>query len=984
MHFLKCSMHFNELIDSLLILILFSFKTTLMSFNVKTSSTAAPARTSQNVGPYLLQKTLGKGQTGLVKLGVHYLTGEKVAIKIVNREALSESVLMKVEREIAIMKLIEHPHVLRLYDVYESRKYLYLILEHVAGGELFDYLVKKGRLTPKEARKFFRQIISALDFCHSHMICHRDLKPENLLLDDKMNIRVADFGMASLQVEGSFLETSCGSPHYACPEVIKGEKYDGRKADVWSCGVILYALLVGALPFDDDNLRQLLEKVKKGVFHIPHFVPADCQQLLRGMIEVDPNKRLTLEDVSRHSWVTQYVNSEHTPIHRRNRIPISSNRCTTPSTSIKRKNHPPTSSSIGTKAELELELPMVQVVQTTIIPSEADIDADVFAAMTSLGCFKDRQRLIEALLNSKHNTEKVIYFLLLDRKMRQPSYEDVEDAKQRSRSGSPDVPQKRVDRHRSNGTNIGQSPNPNAYRPGIIGQLAEGSPLVPRRQLYSTNISNKTISANNTPSVSPCSSPTVIKKDVFAKITAFTGVKSTVDVPTSQPISSSTQVTHIHRHHRNTSTVSQNENILTTQPSTQSMSITSDQSYSSVNTETTNNNGTATYHPSRRHHPPPPLPPPPPQTSEPINMELSPSVISNNNNNNNNSLLYTPPPNQANTPQTPNNNQWRHKLNNLKQSFQSVGTPRFHRRPKVLLTESDSTNTSNSSTQYGTTPEATKKSLFHHIIDAMQEDHHMIVVKDRPLAAIKTDLIHAFLSTPDLVHNVLSGTQYRCEYRRPDRSSMFQRNIRFHVEICTVKSIDSSSSDSYYVTFTLITGQARRFKKLCEEIQALFLTSKERLAKQRRPQPPPPQQQPQQQQQQQVNENRSITGGSNTSNSSISFTTNITATNSLPSNPNTPMTPRSNASFISSLFGNTNSTYVKPPNVTSPPHQQQQQQQQSSSSSISSLSSTSNVSLTNPPSVVNSAGSPYSVTSSINDESTVESTRLKLAHRLAI
>ncbi|CAF1645099.1 unnamed protein product, partial [Adineta ricciae] len=264
-----------------------------MSFNVKTSSTAAPARTSQNVGPYILQKTLGKGQTGLVKLGVHYLTGEKVAIKIVNREALSESVLMKVEREIAIMKLIEHPHVLRLYDVYESRKYLYLILEHVAGGELFDYLVKKGRLTPKEARKFFRQIISALDFCHSHMICHRDLKPENLLLDDKMNIRVADFGMASLQVEGSFLETSCGSPHYACPEVIKGEKYDGRKADVWSCGVILYALLVGALPFDDDNLRQLLEKVKKGVFHIPHFVPADCQQLLRGMIEVDPNKRLT-------------------------------------------------------------------------------------------------------------------------------------------------------------------------------------------------------------------------------------------------------------------------------------------------------------------------------------------------------------------------------------------------------------------------------------------------------------------------------------------------------------------------------------------------------------------------------------------------------------------------------------------------------------------------------------------------------------------
>jgi BR serine/threonine kinase len=192
------------------------------------------------------------------------------------------------------MKLIEHPNVLRLYDVYESKKFLYLMLEHVSGGELFDYLVKKSRLSVKEARKFFKQIISALDFCHSHLICHRDLKPENLLLDDKFNIKIADFGMASLQVDGSMLETSCGSPHYACPEVIRGEKYDGRKADVWSCGVILYALLVGALPFDDDNLKQLLEKIKKGNFSIPAYVSADCQDLLRRMIEVDPNKRLSV------------------------------------------------------------------------------------------------------------------------------------------------------------------------------------------------------------------------------------------------------------------------------------------------------------------------------------------------------------------------------------------------------------------------------------------------------------------------------------------------------------------------------------------------------------------------------------------------------------------------------------------------------------------------------------------------------------------
>ncbi|CAJ0567317.1 unnamed protein product, partial [Mesorhabditis spiculigera] len=149
--------------------------------------TGRPAPQAQYCGPYKLEKTLGKGQTGLVKTGTHCISGRKVAIKIVNKEKLSESVLQK----------------------------------HVSGGELFDYLVRKGRLMSKEARKFFRQIISALDFCHAHNICHRDLKPENLLLDERNNIKVADFGMASLQVEGSMLETSCGSPHYACPEVIR-------------------------------------------------------------------------------------------------------------------------------------------------------------------------------------------------------------------------------------------------------------------------------------------------------------------------------------------------------------------------------------------------------------------------------------------------------------------------------------------------------------------------------------------------------------------------------------------------------------------------------------------------------------------------------------------------------------------------------------------------------------------------------------------
>ncbi|KAJ3593918.1 hypothetical protein NHX12_006251, partial [Muraenolepis orangiensis] len=362
------------------------------------------------VGPYRLEKTLGKGQTGLVKLGVHCVTCQKVAIKIVNREKLSESVLMKppaavesvdisladgggsapykgaalVEREIAILKLIEHPHVLKLHDVYENKKYLYLVLEHVSGGELFDYLVKKGRLTPKEARKFFRQIISALDFCHSHSICHRDLKPENLLLDEKNNIRIADFGMASLQVGDSLLETSCGRQggkgnlRYMC-EVTQATP---RRNDAWSCGVILFALLVGALPFDDDNLRNLLEKVKLGVFHMPHFIPPDCQNLLRGMIEVDATKRLT-------SWEERAR-----------------------------------ARAAGSQEAVE------------------EIDPDVLESMHSLGCFRDKAKLTKDLLSEDDNQEKMIYFLLLDRKERYPSHEDQNLP---PRNEIVDPPRKRVD-----------------------------------------------------------------------------------------------------------------------------------------------------------------------------------------------------------------------------------------------------------------------------------------------------------------------------------------------------------------------------------------------------------------------------------------------------------------------------------------------------------------------------------------------------------
>uniref|UniRef100_A0A8C9SPH3 BR serine/threonine kinase 2 n=1 Tax=Scleropages formosus TaxID=113540 RepID=A0A8C9SPH3_SCLFO len=384
----------------------------------------------------------------LVKLGVHCVTCQKVAIKIVNREKLSESVLMKVEREIAILKLIEHPHVLKLHDVYENKKYLYLVLEHVSGGELFDYLVKKGRLTPKEARKFFRQIISALDFCHSHSICHRDLKPENLLLDEKNNIRIADFGMASLQVGDSLLET---------------KKYDGRKADVWSCGVILFALLVGALPFDDDNLRNLLEKVKLGVFHMPHFIPPDCQNLLRGMIEVDATKRLTLEQIQKHTWY------------------------------------------IGGKNEPEPEQPIPRKVAIRTLPSAEDIDPDVLDSMHSLGCFRDKNKLMKDLLSEDDNQEKMIYFLLLDRKERYPSQED-QNLPPRNEI---DPPRKRVD---SPMLNRHGKRRPERKSMEVLSVTDGGSPVPARRAIDMAQHSQRSRSisgASSGLSTSPLSSPRV-------------------------------------------------------------------------------------------------------------------------------------------------------------------------------------------------------------------------------------------------------------------------------------------------------------------------------------------------------------------------------------------------------------------------------------------------------------------------------------------
>ncbi|XP_011072805.1 SNF1-related protein kinase catalytic subunit alpha KIN10 isoform X1 [Sesamum indicum] len=260
---------------------------------------------------YRLGKTLGHGSFGKVKIAEHLRTGHKVAIKILNRRKMqSPDMEEKVRREIKICRLFVHPHVIRLYEVIETPADIYVVMEYVMRGELFDYIVEKGRLQEDEARRFFqqncvcvwKQIIAGVEYCHRNMVVHRDLKPENLLLDSKGNVKLADFGLSNIMRDGHFLRTSCGSPNYAAPEVVSGKLYAGPEVDVWSCGVILYALLCGSLPFDDENIPNLFKKIKSGLYTLPSHLSPGARDLIPRMLIVDPMKRITTREIRQHPW----------------------------------------------------------------------------------------------------------------------------------------------------------------------------------------------------------------------------------------------------------------------------------------------------------------------------------------------------------------------------------------------------------------------------------------------------------------------------------------------------------------------------------------------------------------------------------------------------------------------------------------------------------------------------------------------------------
>ncbi|PON75488.1 Calcium/calmodulin-dependent/calcium-dependent protein kinase [Parasponia andersonii] len=248
--------------------------------------------TRTRVGKYELGRTLGEGSFGKVKFAKNVETGDFVAIKILDRDqVLRHKMVEQIKREISTMKLIKHPNVLQLFEVMASKTKIYIVLEFVDGGELFDKIAKHGRLKEDEARSYFQQLINAVDYCHSRGVFHRDLKPENLLLDSYGLLKVSDFGLSAIsqQVRGDgLLHTACGTPNYVAPEVLTSKGYDGTSSDVWSCGVILFVLMAGYLPFDEPNLMALYRKICKAEFGCPPWFSSGAKKLIKRILDPNP------------------------------------------------------------------------------------------------------------------------------------------------------------------------------------------------------------------------------------------------------------------------------------------------------------------------------------------------------------------------------------------------------------------------------------------------------------------------------------------------------------------------------------------------------------------------------------------------------------------------------------------------------------------------------------------------------------------------
>lgn len=271
----------------------------------------------QYIGPYTLSKTLQRGSLWKVKLGLNSTTGEQVSVRIIKKSTLHQNNEFKLqtEREIKILRLLDHPNIIRLHDVLQTPKHLFVVTEHLAGGELFD-VVQRDSNAPnysENAQKYCRQLMSAVLYLSKTAgICHRDIKLENIHLDLAHNIRLVNFTVAAplVMIEGkpALLETMCGSRHYACPEIVQGQKYDGAHADVWSCGVVIYALNTLSLPFDDDDNEALFHRIRTGAYYTSSLSP-NLKDLLSRMLCVNPAKRASAADLVTDPYLQEHMNT---------------------------------------------------------------------------------------------------------------------------------------------------------------------------------------------------------------------------------------------------------------------------------------------------------------------------------------------------------------------------------------------------------------------------------------------------------------------------------------------------------------------------------------------------------------------------------------------------------------------------------------------------------------------------------------------------
>ena len=261
--------------------------------------------THKRLGEYEVIKNIGEGSFGHVKLAIHTLTGQKVALKYFSKTKIKNMKLgARVTREIQYLRLLDHPHIIKIYEVINTPSDIIMVIEF-AGAELFDTLARHGRLPEEAARSIFQQLVSAVAHSHKYKVIHRDLKPENILIDwtgPVPDVKVIDFGLSNVMTDGDFLRTSCGSPCYACPEVISAKVYAGPEVDVWSIGVILYLMLAGRLPFEDENTQTLMDRICTGRYHMPSSIPPDAAHLIKNCIVVNPIKRLTMPEIMRHPW----------------------------------------------------------------------------------------------------------------------------------------------------------------------------------------------------------------------------------------------------------------------------------------------------------------------------------------------------------------------------------------------------------------------------------------------------------------------------------------------------------------------------------------------------------------------------------------------------------------------------------------------------------------------------------------------------------